>query len=182
MALINRVSRLFKADFNAVLDHIEDPEQVLKQAVRDMEDELQAAERRIASCEQDQEALLARGNEIRESSSELEEQLDLCFESGKDELARNIVRRKLEAGRLMKRLDARLEGNQRFLDRERKQIEENRSVLEGMRQKAELFVNRTPESSFAGERWGGCPGDDASVHEDEVEIAYLREKSARSGS
>ena len=38
MALINRVSRLFKADFNAVLDQIEEPEQLLKQAIRDMED------------------------------------------------------------------------------------------------------------------------------------------------
>ena len=30
MALINRVSRLFTADFNAVLDRIEEPELLLK--------------------------------------------------------------------------------------------------------------------------------------------------------
>ena len=40
MALINRVSRLFRADFHAVLDQIEEPELLLKQAIRDMEDEL----------------------------------------------------------------------------------------------------------------------------------------------
>ena len=40
MALINRVARLFKADFHAVLDQIEEPELLLKQAVREMEDEL----------------------------------------------------------------------------------------------------------------------------------------------
>jgi len=40
MALINRISRLFKADFHAVLDHIEEPEALLKQAIRDMEDDL----------------------------------------------------------------------------------------------------------------------------------------------
>ena len=41
MALINRVSRLFKADFHAVLDQLEEPEQILKQAIRDMEDDMQ---------------------------------------------------------------------------------------------------------------------------------------------
>jgi phage shock protein A len=50
MALLNRVSQLFKADFNAVLDQIEEPEQILKQAVRDMEDELASSENRIAVC------------------------------------------------------------------------------------------------------------------------------------
>ena len=40
MALINRVTRLFKADIHAVLDQIEEPEQLLRQAVRDMEEEL----------------------------------------------------------------------------------------------------------------------------------------------
>jgi phage shock protein A len=33
MALINRISRLFKADFHAVLDQIEEPEGLLKQAI-----------------------------------------------------------------------------------------------------------------------------------------------------
>ena len=37
MALINRLSRLFKADFHAVLDQIEEPELLLKQAIREME-------------------------------------------------------------------------------------------------------------------------------------------------
>ena len=40
MALITRVSRLFQADFHAVLDRIEEPEVLLRQAVREMEEEL----------------------------------------------------------------------------------------------------------------------------------------------
>ncbi len=45
MALITRVSRLFQADFHAVLDRIEEPEVLLRQAVREMEEELQDARR-----------------------------------------------------------------------------------------------------------------------------------------
>ena len=36
MALITRLTRLFEADFHAVLDRIEEPELQLKQAVREM--------------------------------------------------------------------------------------------------------------------------------------------------
>jgi hypothetical protein len=40
MALITRVSRLFRADVNAVLDRMEEPEILLRQAVREMEEEV----------------------------------------------------------------------------------------------------------------------------------------------
>jgi phage shock protein A len=183
MALINRVSRLFRADFNAVLDHIEEPEQLLKQAVRDMEDELAMSERRIAACEQEQDTLAARRREIQTSTVELEEQLDLCFGSGKEDLARGIIRRKLEAGRLLKRLDTKLDANERFLAKERKLLNENRQTLGGLRQKAELFECRGPaDDSDAGSgslsRWS----QEVQVSDDEVEVAFLREQSARRAS
>lgn len=183
MALINRVSRLFKADFNAVLDHIEEPEQLLKQAIRDMEDELAATEQRIAVCAQEQEALGARKLEIEASKGEFDDQLDLCFESGKDDLARGIIRRKLEAESLIKRLAARFEANERFLASQRKLLDENRATLEGLRQKAELFVPRAPSAG------SGNGLDDLSriarelrVSDEEVEVAFLGEKAARSAS
>lgn len=183
MALINRVSRLFKADLNAVLDHIEEPEQLLKQAVRDMEDELAESERRIKACTQEQETLKARRQDVHSSTAELDEQLDLCFASGKDDLARGIIRRKLEATRLVKRLDSRLEANQRFLTTQGTLLEENRATLEGLRQKAELFVSRAPaeDSLSAGDDFARLARE-LGVSDDEVEIAFLREQSARGAS
>ena len=53
MALITRVSRLFQADFHAVLDRIEEPDLLLRQAVREMEEELARDEQRIDSIDTD---------------------------------------------------------------------------------------------------------------------------------
>ncbi len=64
MALINRISRLFKADFHAVLDQIEEPEMLLKQAIREMEDDLAETEQRIRVCAHEQEALATRNSEV----------------------------------------------------------------------------------------------------------------------
>ncbi len=184
MALINRVSRLFKADFHAVLDQIEEPELLLKQAIRDMEDDLAATEQRIGLCAHEQEALSVRKGELETSIVEIDEQLDLCFESKKDDLAKNLIRRKLEAERLLKRLNAKHAANEKYLAEQRTMLDENRATLEGLRQKAELFAQRMPThqdgaSEFDDIAW---MAREMTVGDEEVEIAYLREKSLRSAS
>lgn len=183
MALINRVSRLFKADFHAVLDQIEEPEQVLKQAIRDMEDELQASEQRIATCAQECEGLALRQTELEGSVRDFAGQLDLCFESGKDELARGLIRRKLEAERLLQRLNSRLDVNAAFLADQRRLLEENRNTLDSLRQKSEVFSRQSSSgravSEFEDPTW---LAGDMNVSEDEVEIAFLREQSVRSAT
>ncbi len=184
MALINRISRLFKADFHAVLDQIEEPEQLLKQAVRDMEDELASTEQRISLCANDQEALSVRRNELENAITEIKAQLDLCFESEKDDLAKNLIRKRLEAERLLKRLNAKHDANAKYLDEQRTMLDENSATLASLRQKAELFAHRAPAHTGGGSEFDDIAwmAREMTVGDDEVEIAYLREKSLRSAS
>ena len=184
MALINRVSRLFKADFHAVLDQIEEPEQLLKQAIRDMEDDLAATEQRIMLCAHDTETLAVRKSELVNTLAEIDEQLDLCFESEKDDLAKNLIRKKLEATRLSKRLNAKHAANQKYLAEQGAMLDENRATLEGLRQKAELFAQRSPAHSIGGSEFDDIAwmAREMTVGDDEVEVAFLREKSLRGGS
>ena len=183
MAMINRVSRLFKADFHAVLDQIEEPELLLKQAIRDMEDELAATEQRIILCASDQESLHVRKAELEGSVAEVNEQLDLCFDSGKDDLAKSLIRKKLETERFLKRLCSKYAADDKYLAKQRSVLEENRTALEGLRQKAELIAQRVPVHSGASNyndmSWSPR---EMAVSDDEVEVAYLREKSQRTVS
>ena len=184
MALINRISRLFKADFHAVLDQIEEPEALLKQAIRDMEDDLAATEQRIALREHDQDALAARQKDLQVTIAAIDAELDLCFEAKKDELARSQIRKKLEAERLLKRLGSTFESNRQYLDEQRSIVEENTHTLESLRQKAELIAHRSPAGSDLGSDFDDVAwmARELTVSDDEIEIAYLREKSARSAS
>ena len=184
MALINRISRLFKADFHAVLDQIEEPEQLLKQAIRDMEDELASTEQRIAVRAHDQDALSVRKTELEKAISEIGAQLDLCFESNKDELSRGLIKKRLEAERLLKRLNAKYAANEAFLDEQGTRLDENQATLEGLRQKAELFSKRTLAHAEGGSEFDDIAwmAREMIVGDDEIEIEYLREKSLRSAS
>lgn len=184
MALINRISRLFKADFHAVLDQIEEPEALLKQAIRDMEDDLASATQRINLCAHDQEALTVRKSELEDTVSEFGTKLDLCFESEKEDLARNIIRKRLETERLLKRLNAKQIANAKYLSEQRAMLDQNNSTLESLRQKAELFAQHVPVQTDGSTEFDDTAwiGREMTVAEDEVEIAFLREKNLRSAS
>lgn len=181
MALINRVSRLFKADFNAVLDQIEEPEQLLKQAIRDMEDELSATNQRISLCAHDQNAVGVRRDELRSAIDDYNDQLDLCFESEKDDLAKVLIKKKLEADRILKQLVAKFEANDRYLEEQRRLLDENRATLDSLAQKAELIAMR-PSTSGSGSDFDdiGWMSRELRIGDDEIEIAFLREKAQRS--
>jgi phage shock protein A len=182
MALINRISRLFKADFHAVLDQIEEPEMLLKQAIREMEDDLAETEHRIKVCEHDREALATRKSEVDGKLAEIDAELDLCFASRKDDLAKGLIKKKLETERLSKRLGSKHAASEKYLIEQQAMLDENRATLEGLRQKAELFAQRVPADSASEFDDIGWMARELRVTDDEVEIAYLREKDARSQS
>jgi hypothetical protein len=174
MALITRISRLFQADFHAVLDRIEEPDVLLRQAVREMEEELVRDEQRGKRLQQDQRQLVTHERELAQSLQEIEKELDSCFEAGNDALARACIRRRLETQRFGKHLARRHKALGEALDDLNSRIRENRTRLESMRQKAELLAG---ETALPADDWN-LP--EISVRDEDVEVAFLREKQHRS--
>ena len=179
MALIRRVSRLFAADVHAVLDQIEDPESLLKQAIREMEEELARQVQRGKWLANEIETTANRINAHAKAGAELDTKLDLCFASGNEELARRLTRRKLEGEKLVERLAAVRAGLERELTEHRALVASNEDQLEGMRQKAALLC--ADRSARAQSETGGFD-EPGRVDDDEVEIAFLREKQKRTRS
>jgi phage shock protein A len=174
MALINRMSRLFTADVHAVLDRIEEPDVLLKHAVREMEEELARGEQRARTLEHEHESLGERQRKAAAVLGELAEQLDVCFTSGNDELARKVIKRRLETERLERHVTERRAGLGKELAALRSSLEEQREQLDVMRQKAELLT-----STGAGDDFRTA---DFAVGEAEVEVALLRERQKRQPS
>lgn len=183
MTLITRVTRLFRADFHAVLDRIEEPELLLRQAIREMEDELARQEQTIRLAAHEEGEYAARQDRLDGRLREIEEEMDLCFSSGKEDLARGLVKRKLETQRLGRHLAARREALRNTLARRESALAENRAALDGLRQKAELVAVRAPAGGNRDEADVADLSDrESPVTGEEVEVAFLREKQARSRS
>jgi len=176
MALITRISRLFQADFHAVLDRIEEPDVLLRQAVREMEEELASDEHRSKRLQHEQRQLMTRESELDQSLQEIEKELDSCFDAGNDELARTCIRRRLETQRFGRHLARRHKALRETLDDLNSRIRENRARLESMRQKVELLAG---EEARPADDWS-IP--EITVRDEDVEVAFLRERQHRSRS
>jgi len=178
MTLITRVSRLFRADLHAVLDRVEEPDLVLQQAVREMEEDLTRDHRRIEALRAQVKQVDARDGEIEGSLNGIENELDVCFEAGKDDLARTLIRRRLEGNgyrTLLSGKRARLEKQLAQLDG---RVSEHEMQLDAMRQKAELLAPREPDTCGL-ETW---ETPRAAVTSEDVEVALLQERQRRKQS
>ena len=174
MALITRMSRLFRADVNAVLDRIEEPDVLLRQAIREMEEDLAHDEQRARLLEHDQLQLDARLADTDRALRDLADQLDTCFDSGKDDLARALIRRRLEAEQQQRLLTGRRDALAQTRAGLGRRLDDNRRRLDAMRQKSELLA--VDEADRRDERW---TGPDVGIRDEDVEVTFLREKQRR---
>ncbi len=175
MALINRITKLFQADINAVLDRIEEPELLLKQAIREMQEDLFQSEKQISIMEVEQTKLAATETRLKKSVAGIKQELDLCFASEKHELARSLIKRRLETERFCEQLaDKRKHGQQSIIEFKAR-YEENLMQLESMQQKAEVLITET-EPDTCKRNWD-LPN--AVVSADDIEIAFLNEQQRR---
>lgn len=178
MALITRLSRLFQADFHAVLDRIEEPDIQLKQAIREMQIDLQQSEQRLALLQHESETLSNLVTDANARLSAFDEELDICFAAKKEDLARDLIKRKLEVTRQLQSSEKQQAMLQSSIQSLELNIEENREALENMTQKLDLLVTDIDSGSKHDYLSSVSPG----VRSEEIEIAFLREKQKRTPS
>ena len=179
MTLLTRIARLFKADLHGILDSLEEPEIILKQAIREMEEEIERNQSQLKHLETNAERLTALGAESANRLDELDTQIDLCFEQANETLVRTLIRRKLETVERLKMLKSRREALEAERTLVRTRLSERREKLEAIIEKQQLFadtkgyeVDDAPDAE-----WGS--GGRARISEEEIDVAFLQEKKRR---
>ena len=171
MALISRFTRLFRADLHAVLDRIEEPEVLLRQSLREMEENQREDQRSLKILAQELDALPALQADVATQLTQVQEEITLCLDSDNDKLARSKIRRKLELQQRTQRLQTKHESLSKQVVELRERVATNQQRLESMRQKLEVLCQESkqhdPQHSFIGE---------SLISEDDIEVALLREK------
>ncbi len=177
MALLSRIARLFRADMHAVLDSLEEPLSLLRDAIREMEEILADEEQQLRQRVIEQTQLTATEADWHTQAQVREEELTLCLTLSQDDLARVVVRRKLEAEQQHATLAQRLHNLQRALRETQASVTEHRRQLHDLQAQAALLP---------GPPAGACAittrGDTSPISDAAVEVALLREKQQRSAS
>jgi len=180
MTLIQRIARLVQADLHGLLDGLEEPEEVVKQTIRDMEEALEHKEQTLAALHASLQRLTAEAQEVGRAAREIDHHIDLCFEAGNDALARNFIRKRLETERQARQVARALEETQARRAALERTMAEQREQLAAIVQQLNLYMAIRPRQASATAPF--TPGQSgAVVTDDEVEAAFLDEQRRRAG-
>lgn len=94
MGIFDRMSRLIRANINDVMDRAEDPEKMIDQILRDMNSNMGTARTQVASMIAQEKELEADLQETTQLAGEWAAKAKRAVDAGKDDLAREALRRK----------------------------------------------------------------------------------------
>ncbi|MBN9011656.1 MAG: PspA/IM30 family protein [Rhizobiales bacterium] len=94
MGIIDRISQLTRANINDLLDRAEDPEKMLNQILRDMESNIQQARAQVADMIAQEKIIEGDLQQTQKLSSEWNDKARRAVTAGRDDLAREALRRK----------------------------------------------------------------------------------------
>lgn len=180
MSIITRISRLFKADMHGILDTLEEPEAILKQAVREMEEEIEKSEVHGKTLDREKGRLEKAQQGYAGQLQELEREISFCLDENNEVLAKSLIRKKLEVDRWLKDISGRLRCviDEKALTSE--ELNEHKDKLNSVIDQLGLFADRYSNDwtdSF------DSPRDTArskTITQEDVELEFLHEKQRRS--
>ncbi len=94
MGLLDRLSRLLRANLNAFVSDAEDPIKILDQSVADMQEDLVKLRQAVAIAIASQKRLENQANQAREQIQNWLSRAELALKKGEDDLAREALSRK----------------------------------------------------------------------------------------
>lgn len=174
MALITRISRLFSADLNAVIDHIEEPEVLLKQSLREMQEGLAVSQARLKAKQAQLQQVCVFKAQAELKQQQCNEELAVCLDAENDTLARTVVRRQLENESNLSDLANKREELDLNIREQQQLVEEQLRDLQSLQQKVEFLeatVSPTSPNTTAG-----------VITEEQIEVVLLKEKQRRHNS
>jgi phage shock protein A len=92
--IMDRLSRLIRANINDLIDNAEDPEKMIDQILRDMQESISMARAQVAAMIAQEKELELDAAETKKLAVEWGRKAERAVTAGKDDLAREALRRK----------------------------------------------------------------------------------------
>ncbi len=143
MGIFDRISRLLRANVNDALDNAEDPEKMLDQLIRDMGAEIRQARGQVAAMIAQEKELAADKAEADRLSAEWQRRAELAVDQGKDELAREALRRKRDSDENARIYAEQLVAQQATVSRLKNQLQELQTKHDQMESKRDALIARS---------------------------------------
>ncbi len=143
MGIFSRISDIISANLNDMVEGFEDPEKMLRQAVREMQDTIDQATRSTAKNMASAKMVQKELEKNRTESNVWTSRAEKAVADGNDDLARKAIARKQEHEKLVAALEDQLATSQQTTQKLRRQLEAMRAKLsEAKRRLATLTARK----------------------------------------
>ena len=140
--LFKRISDVIAANLNDLVDRVEDPERMIKQLIREMEENISSAREGVIDAVASEKQLSKELDSQRRQAEEWQQRARLALESGNETLAREALTRKKEHDGIATSLDASWQSARRTSERLKSQLRALEAKLEEARLKKGSLVAR----------------------------------------
>src|SRR3954464_11784223 len=142
MALLDRVSRLIKANLNDLVDKAENPEKLLKQLLLDMENQRMQVKTQVAIAIADWHVLQKKKAENAASHAEWMRKAEIAMERGDEKLARLALERSIPFESAVRNFGQQLEDQTQQVEMLKAALSQLESKLAESRSQAEILIAR----------------------------------------
>jgi phage shock protein A len=142
MGILERISSLIKANINELLDQAEDPEKMLNQLIRDMEEGYREAREQVVNAMADQKRLEKKYLANLNLAKEWEHKAEVAVQSGDEDLARKALQRAQDYEELSNDLKLALDKQEDNVTDLRVQLSALQAKIEEAKQKRGVLAAR----------------------------------------
>jgi len=180
MGILDRMSRLIRANINDLIDRAEDPEKMLNELLREMESNIRDARMQVANMIAQEKELEADLKEAQRDSREWERRAELAVGSGKDDLAREALRRRRDAESIATVYATQLTSQQEMVTKLKQQLKMLEAKHDEAESKRSVLIARhraTQAQRQVTETLSSLPGLDSYSELDRMERRIRQEES-----
>jgi phage shock protein A len=140
--LFKRISDVIAANLNDLVDRVEDPERMIKQLIREMEENIASAREGVIDAVASEKQLAKELDHQRRQAEDWQQRARRAMEAGNETLAREALLRRKEHDGIVANLDASWQSARRSSERLKTQLRALEAKLEEARLKKGSLVAR----------------------------------------
>lgn len=142
MGILDRMTRLIRANVNDMVDHAEDPAKMLDQLIREMNDQIHMARGQVAAMIAQEKELQMDYETSAHQASEWDRKAELAVTQGKDDLAREALRRKRDNAEHAEVYASNLQSQEEMVTKLKGQLQQLEAKYESARANRDVLIAR----------------------------------------
>lgn len=176
MGVIDRVSRLVRANVNDLLDQAEDPEIMIDQILRDMEANIADGRKQVAAMIAQEKELEYDHDETEKLAGAWGDKARRAVEAGKDDLAREALRRQKDYSENSNLYDQQLTAQKEAVTRLKSQLSQLEAKYDATRSQRDVLVARQKRARAQAQIATSLGSSDFSVMDPTSDLDRMERK------